>query len=214
MDKIDISDMYALIDRSVLERRLIQYKSVSDKISQMIKTGELIPIMRGKYISGQAYKAGMISRYQIANTLYGPSYVSGFTALYFYGWIPERVISIESATTLRSKSIDTKIGRFEYQKVNVATFHIGISYIRKEKLSFLLASPTKALIDVFWMNKVVSMHGLKSVEAYLFENLRIDEFEFAKLDVKILDLCIKSGPKKRLLTLVKKVLKKYQNGPA
>ena len=104
MNKIDVSDMHALLDRSVLERQLSKYKRVSDKISEMIKTGELIPMMRGKYISGQAYKAGKVSRFQIANTLYGPSYVSGFTALYYYGWIPERVISVESATTLRSKN--------------------------------------------------------------------------------------------------------------
>ena len=207
MNKIDVSDMHALLDRSVLERQLSKYKRVSDKISEMIKTGELIPMMRGKYISGQAYKAGKVSRFQIANTLYGPSYVSGFTALYYYGWIPERVISVESATTLRSKKIDTKIGRFEYQKVNEDSFHIGISYIKKDKISFLIASPTKALIDVFWMNRIVSIHGLKSLETYLFENLRIDEMEFAKLDDNIVDLCIRSGHKKRLLTLIKKLLK-------
>ena len=210
MNKIDLSNTQAIIEKHLLELQLTGYKRKNDKISEMVRSGELIPLVRAKYISGEAYETGKISTFLIANGLYGPSYISGFTALYYYGWIPEKVVSIESVTTKRSRKFETPIGRFEYKKVAVNSFHVGISYKLQGEIGFLIACPTKALVDVLWTENVAHITSLKTLDAYLFENLRIDESEFVTADEQILNQCIQVGRKKRLLKLLKKLLISYQ----
>lgn len=211
MNKIDLSNIQTIIEKHLLELQLTGYKRKNDKISEMVRSGELIPLVRAKYISGKAYKAGKISTFLIANGLYGPSYISGFTALFYYGWIPEKVVGMESVTTKRSRKFETPIGRFEYKKVAVNSFHVGISYKLHGEKGFLIACPTKALIDVLWTENVTHITSLQALDDYLFENLRIDENEFVHVDEHILNQCIQVGRKKRLLRLLKKLLRSYRH---
>src|SRR6218665_3344082 len=89
------------LTRQVMLDILKDYKSPNDKISELVKSGELISMRRGLYVSD----AGLppVSPFLIANHLRGPSYVSLESALSFWGLIPERVYEISSVTTKTSK---------------------------------------------------------------------------------------------------------------
>jgi len=209
MDNNWLKNVPCVIDKYNLRLQLKDYKRVNDKISYMIANGELIPMIKGKYISTVAYHNGNVSKFNIANSLYGPSYVSSFTAMSYHQMIPEKVVLLESVTTLRSKKIDTPIGKFAFQKTPVSSFHIGITQIAVDQSSFLIATPTKALIDALWITKVRDVYGVQGMANYLFDNLRIDEDIFSKLDISIVAACLEHGKKKRLLSYLFKLLQKY-----
>jgi hypothetical protein len=69
---------------------------------------------------------GTVEPMEIANPLYGPSYISLEYALSYYGLIPERVESITSVTTKRSKKFITPLGSFSYEHIPLKAYPIGI----------------------------------------------------------------------------------------
>ena len=89
--------------RQVILDILKDYKRPNDKISELIKNGELILLKRGLYIPGKNTDLIVPEPFLIANYLWGPSYVSLETALSYWGLIPERVFEIRSVTMKLSK---------------------------------------------------------------------------------------------------------------
>ena len=78
----------------------------------MVKNEELIRLKNGFYLIADKIRQGpntIIPYEQVANLLYGPSYVSLEWALSFYGMIPERVHTITSMTLGRNKEYHTPI---------------------------------------------------------------------------------------------------------
>ena len=195
---IRLYNFTGLIDHHVLENEFVGYRRINDKISYMIKKGDLVPIQKGKYIS-KTLNGGLRDRFSIANALYGPSYISGFTALSFHGLIPERVDTMECVTTNRSKNIDSVLGHFDYKKMPKDSFYLGIDYLSDSERSFLIANPTKAIIDALWWNTVTGIYGAKALLSLLTENWRIEEEDLATLDVEIIDQCITLGKRKKLI---------------
>ncbi|GAB2793471.1 hypothetical protein GCM10027275_43000 [Rhabdobacter roseus] len=89
--------------------------------------------------------------YYTANRIYRDSYVSLWTALSYYGLIPEGVYQTYSVSTHKTKSFDTPIGTFVYQHIKPALF-FGYRIQRWENKPVLLAEPEKALLDTFYLN--------------------------------------------------------------
>jgi hypothetical protein len=112
------------------------------KIARMLKAGELISLRRGLYA-----RRRNIDPHSLAGSIYGPSYISFETALSWHGMIPEGVSEIRSATIRRAASFDNEFGRFSYQPIPKAVYPVGIVRVTDSDLPFLIASPTKSLID-------------------------------------------------------------------
>lgn len=110
----------------VLETELSGYQARRNKIAALVKEGVLIRVINGVYVVNPDVSGVGIERRIVANTLYGPSYVSFETALAHYGLIPERVVEIRSAVSCRAKNYDTALGRFCYRTVPGDVFPIGI----------------------------------------------------------------------------------------
>lgn len=79
-------------------------------------TESLIRLKRGMYVVAPEVSGKMLNEMLIANSLYGPSYVSYSSALHHYGLIDDVAQTIYSATLKREKQYDTPIGRFVYVK--------------------------------------------------------------------------------------------------
>ena len=121
------------------------FKCLADwkgKIARMLCTGELVSLRRGLYTSHQNLDPRCL-----AGPIYGPSYVSLETALAWHGMIPEGVAEILSATPKRPAEFENDFGRFRYQTIPKAVYPIGIERVTDSDLPFLIASPTKALVD-------------------------------------------------------------------
>lgn len=75
---------HAPIHRHQILEVLKDYKRPSDKISELIKNGELISLKKGLYIVGPTTNLRPPEPLLIANHLRGPSYISIESALSYW----------------------------------------------------------------------------------------------------------------------------------
>lgn len=193
------------VDAQTLLSFLIDYRKPREHILRMVKKGDLIRLKNGFYLIADKIKQGshtFIPYEQIANLLYGPSYISLEWALSFYGMIPERVYTITSMTLGRDKNYQTSIGNFTYYRLSSEAYSVGITYMKEVNFlgGFLIATPEKALTDlVFKTCKGLSKDQLKQE---LLESRRIDREYFYQLDKPLLAKIANSYRAKHVKLLV------------
>ncbi len=170
-------------DHTLISEQLRSYRSVRDKISSMLGRGEIIKIRRGLYVRSRQY-GGTVESVEIANLIYGPSYISLEYALSRYGLIPERVESITSVTPKRLKKFITPLGSFSYEHIPLKAYPIGIDLEKRGGTGILIASREKALCDQ--IAQAANIRSAGELENYIFENLRIDWGSIADLSVDLL----------------------------
>ncbi len=180
-------------DYTLLMECLSDYSSPRSKITQLLRSGEILRLKKGLYIFGPQRRRSLVSLEILANQLYGPSYVSLEYALAFYGLIPEFVAEVTSVTTKRQKMYETPIGRFSYTPIPIKLFSTGFTLIQVADYgSALIATPEKAINDLLYIrdSKISSNSDL---EALLFEDLRMDQQSVARLKIGILQEILKAG---------------------
>jgi len=188
------------------------YKFPKNKIADLEKTENLIRLKKGLYVVSPEITNLPISKELIANHLYGPSYISMESALWFHGLIPEKVYNTYSATLKRTKKYDTKFGVFVYTSVPKNYFPIGITQvIIKDTYAYLLASPEKALCDVILTKSGIRFQSIKSVKEFLIEDLRFNIEGVSKWNLSIIEDCSKTGYKKADMDLLYKYIKNECN---
>lgn len=175
-----------IIDYQTLIDRYKDYSNPREKISKLIKQEKIIRVKKGLYIDAEIYKTNQIPMEVLANLIYGPSYISFEYALSYYGFIPEKVHTITSATLGRSRLYKTQIGTFSYKMINPKAYPIGIDLIDTAYGSYHIASPTKAIADKIVYETRIRFQSKKKMKAYLFEDLRIDEEALTLIDNTIL----------------------------
>lgn len=193
------------VDAQTLLNFLTDYRRPRECILRMIKNGELIRLKNGFYLIADKVQQGVnrvIPYEQVANLLYGPSYVSLEWALSFYGMIPERVVTVTSMTLSRNKEYHTPVGDFVYYRLPSDCYSIGITQKKAADSvgGFLMASPEKALTDlVFKTCKGLDKYQLK---LELLESKRIDPSCFHQLNKGLLIEIAKSYRSKSVSHLV------------
>lgn len=154
------------------------YRNPYTKIQRLVREKKLIPIRRGLYETDSN-----VSPHLLAGVIYSPSYVSFASALSIYGMIPERVYACTSATQRknRHKEYHTPFGTFLYRDVPAAVYPYGVLWKTEgESYSYQIATPEKAICDMLYIQPVV--HTVDQLRFLLFEDLRIDEEAFSKLN--------------------------------
>lgn len=193
--------------RQVILDILKNYKSPNDKISELVKKGELISIRRGLYVPNFDAGSPAVSPFLIANHLRGPSYVSLETALSFWGLIPERVYEISSATTKTSKDYENKIGRFTYHHLPSPYYSFGLKRVEvAPNQAAILATPEKALCDKIVLTSGIILRSAKQTLEFLVEDLRMEEDSLKELDLKMITSWLEDTPKKDSLTMLVKTI--------
>ncbi len=198
-------------NHSTLLSMLKEYRRPNDKISRMLSSGEIVQIKRGLYLLGETFRTEQISQPLVANLLYGPSYVSSDFALAYYGIIPEAVFEVSSMVVGRARAFDTPFGRFSYIHSYSSLYPIGIQiHSNTDGSCFLMASPEKALCDKIIFTKKLKATSVKSMMAFLIEDLRIDQTYLNKLDTAIIEQCLLTGYKKSQLYSLYKLIGKLK----
>jgi hypothetical protein len=169
-------------DYLALMGALKTYKRPRDKVTKLLRRGEIVRVKKGIYVLGPRLRQGTaVSREILGNLLYGPSYLSLDYALSWHQLIPERVETMTSVTIHKSKSFSTPLGRFTYQHVKAKYYSPGITArTLPDGRGFLIAGPEKAIAD-----KVYFSQGLRSktdMREYLLSDLRMDMDEITNLD--------------------------------
>ena len=184
-----------------LKEKYKEYSNILQKIKLEADKGHLIRIKRGLYSDDISSDANVL-----ANYCYGPSYISFEYALYYYGLIPEYVRVITSAAYKKNKykKYNSKYLCLEYKHVPDAVYPLDICILKNEDgISYRIASKEKALCDqLYSMYCVRSINDLKEM---IFDNLRVDEEAFMKLDLKKLSDLASQYHTYTLDTLVKYV---------
>jgi len=195
------------ISRHLILDLLRDYQSPNDKISELLKSKELISLRRGLYVIGLNIDLPQPEPFLIANHLRGPSYVSLESALSYWNMIPERVYEISSVTTKTSKKYKTPVGRFSYHQLKTPYYSYGIKHIEySPKQTILIASREKALCDKIVLTPKINLRSLKQTQEFLMEDLRIDTEVLRTLETKIIEFWIKDAPKKNSLKMLIKTL--------
>jgi predicted transcriptional regulator of viral defense system len=147
-----------------------------NNLSRWSKNGLIISLRQGyytfpEYISLPDYP------FLFANIIYSPSYISLYSALSFYGMIPESVLQITSVSSLKTASFKNNSGVFTYRSVKD---ELMFGYTAKQLAggrSFHIATPEKAILDLLYLypfyNSINEMVGLRIDAEWLNEELNV-----------------------------------------
>lgn len=174
------------------------YRYPRNKISSLLKKGDLIALKRGLYMLSEDY-GKTISPELTANLLYGPSYISLEYALSRYGIIPEKVFEITSVTTGKKKYFQTPLGNFSYRTLKPEYFGIAYHPWDAEDGGYLIASPEKALCDKLYLSPV--MKDFTAFEIFLREDLRINESVLKTFNLELISRLAELSGSKNIVLL-------------
>lgn len=180
----------------------------NEKVRALEKDGQLIRLKRGLYVVDERVSGNPINVRLCANHIYGPSYVSLQWALRWYGLIPERVFTMTSITTKRTRKFENSLGRFTYYQVKPSYFPIGIRSVEENGVNCLMAGPEKALCDTILYDSYLPSQSVMRLEQYLEEDVRLDMDALGELDIRVIEACAQSGGKEQILNNLIKIIKK------
>lgn len=149
--------------------------TILSSLSYHLKIKNIIRFKRGLYSLTSDDGKFHFTPFQLANSLYDPSYVSFESALSHYGLIPEAVYTTTSACfQVKKKEFKTPLGIFSYNFIPVRPFFLEV--IKNAKDGSLIASELRALFDLIYLRKK-NYKSLNDLEV----DLRIDLSELRKI---------------------------------
>ena len=196
------------IDIGVLKSLYADYQAPNMRIALLERKGILIRLKRGMFVVSPEISGKLLSLELIANHIYGPSYVSMHYALRYYGLIPEHVFMLTSVTSRHTRTFENQLARFSYYGVSKEYFPIGITMKEEEGVTFLMATPEKAVCDMLMVEKHVPDQSVSSLEVFFEEDMRIDLDDLRQLDSSIIKACLEVGKKKKLLENLLKIIER------
>lgn len=113
--------------------------------------------------------------YYIANRIYRPSYISLYSALSFYGMIPESVIQFTSVTSLKTSKFINQFGEFFFQSIKPELMFGYTPRNMSDGRTIFFATPEKALLDLLYLNPYYKTEE-DMIELRLDESFMEDEF--------------------------------------
>lgn len=175
-------------------------------VKRAFAKGDLIQIRRGLYALAKKYRRRPLNLFSLACRIYSPSYISMESALSHHGWIPEAVYTVTAVSLKRSKTFETPLGNFHFQKIISKPFLSEVERIVEEENVYFMASPWKAIADYVASNK-------KDWKGFhpLIHSLRIDEENLLKTKeetIQKVEKCYRSQRARRFLKSIQKELKK------
>jgi predicted transcriptional regulator of viral defense system len=153
--------------------------SVRLQLTRWTNSGRVYQLRRGLYAIAPPYQKVKPHPFLIANRMQRASYVSGQSALAFYGLIPDTVQITLSVTTGRPERLKTPLGVFKFRHIKTELLRgYRMTTLHSQKGSeqqALVATPEKALLDL------VYLQPSGDTPAYLHE-LRLQNLEQLNLD--------------------------------
>lgn len=170
------------VDYQALMAQMPEQSHPRRKLKELKNKGCLIRLKKGFYVLTPEFIGRQYSPQIVANLLYGPSYLSLEYALSVHGLIPERVEGFTSVTTQKNKSFETPIGSFTYRHLPTTLYPHGVTlHETSDGRAYLLATPEKALLDLFTLKfRGTSPSDMSDLVAALENDLRVDVTELRR----------------------------------
>ncbi len=176
------------------------------RCKRAVQKGELNRVKRGLYIINKQLSLRLPSAYQLAQRIYGPSYISLESALSYHNLIPEAVYTVTSATTQRSKTVIAPWKIFSYTNFPTPNFFVSVAAVHEGDAYFLLASPWKALFDFIY-------HYKKDYDS-LFDaegDLRLNLYELPKINAHELNALQRYYQSERITKFINTLPSEYRH---
>lgn len=197
----------APVSHRILMEALGEYNRPNDKISELLKSGELISLKRGLYIAGAELDLPVPQPFLMANHLRGPSYVSLESALSYWGIIPDRVHEITSVTLKTSKKYTTDVGRFSFLHLASPYYSFGVESLQlTAKQTVLIASREKAICDKIILTSGVLLRSISQTKSFLLDDMRMSEEILRSLNTSTIASWIDDAPKSASIAMLVKTL--------
>lgn len=176
-------------------------------VNRLLKKGTLVRLRRGLYLIGKPFRRMLPNNFQIAHSIYGPSYVSFESALFYHQWIPEAVYTTKCASAKRACSFDTALGEFHYLHVPERLCYLGVRRLGSDDEAFFMAEPWRALADHYY---VFNRNWNRPNDLYL--DMRIELDNMLESDLTTLQILSDNYPSSRVRKFLKKILTSLKNG--
>jgi predicted transcriptional regulator of viral defense system len=161
-------------DASEGARKVLVYRAVS--------VGEVIRLKSGLFLLQSSFRKSDPHPYVVAALLHAPSHISLETALSYHGLIPEAVYQTASVTVARSRSFDTPIGRFTFQRVPARNPRAGVQAVKLGHNAWaFVASALRAIADIVYLRP--SVVWIKDGLGFLTDSLRIEEEDLSRIEL-------------------------------
>ncbi len=148
------------------------------QLSRWTASGRIYQLRRGLYALAPPYQKVKPHPFLVANRLSPGSYVSGLSALAYYGMIPEAVYVTTSVTLRRPTHWDTQLGRYEFQYLQPRLLYGYRLLDLSSGQSAYVARPEKALLDLVYLQAGGdSLDYLLSLRLQNLEQLDLDELQ-------------------------------------
>lgn len=125
------------------------------QLTRWTNSGRVYQLRRGVYAIAPPYQKVKPHPFLIANHLQRASYISGQSALAFYGLIPEVVQATLSVTGGRPERLKTPLGVFEFRHVKPELLNsyrmTDLNSLKHAPQQALVATPEKALLDLIYL---------------------------------------------------------------
>ncbi|MEK7376434.1 MAG: hypothetical protein AABZ57_04655 [Candidatus Margulisiibacteriota bacterium] len=153
--------------------------SFNQNIKNWLKTGKLIKLKRGLYITKDYYekcadKDGYVE--YLSSIINFPSYISKETALSKYGMLSEAVFGMSAVSSKATRSYISGISVFTYSKIKETLFN-GFHEEFFLENRYYFAKKSKALFDYLYFQK----RKLRKINGESINSLRVN---FEKMDKK------------------------------
>ena len=189
---ITSSDLIHLIEGTSARRQAL--------IKRALANGDLVQIRRGLYMINKIFQDKKTDSFELAQWIYGPSYISFESALSHWQLIPEAVYTVTSASSRRSVEFKTPLGVFSYVRIPFSPLFTGVQRYSKGNSVFFMAKPWRALCDYVYASK--KMWAIKE----LVEFLRLEDLPpLAKRDLVVLNKFYRNRRVNRFLNTVNKM---------
>lgn len=167
-----------IITNIIAKNNYYEYSNKDTKLARDVKEGKIFKIINGLYETDQNTPG-----YLLAESIYGPSYISFEYALSYYGLIPERVSTITCATCdkKKKKEYNTDFGTFTYRDVPVLAYPEEILLKEENNYSYQIATSEKALCDKLYTLSPLSNYS--NLENKLIESNFIEENSEFNIDI-------------------------------
>jgi hypothetical protein len=177
------------------------------KVKRMLAQGKLLHIKRGLYcITDEIGYFKKPHPFELAQYIYGPSFISLESALSYHNLIPEAVYTTTSATGKRFKEIKTPLGHFSYQQVPLKDLYTEVALIKDNENTFFMAKPWRAICDYIYCHRK-NWYSLDP----LIKSLRINVENLPHLrheEIQLLDEYYHQNRMSRFLKNIQKEIKR------
>lgn len=203
---LELVDDEPVFETALLLAGAVNPDAVRLQLTRWTQDGKIYQLRRGLYALAPPYQKVKPHPFLVANCLQRASYVSGQSALAFYGLIPDTMQATLSLTAGRPECLETPLGVFEFRHIKPKLLcgyrMTALDNPRQPVQQALVAKPEKALLDLVYLQPG------GDTSAYLRE-LRLQDLE--RLDLDELHRLAETFATPKLLRAVKTIISLVQS---